>query len=82
MSILTNRYTDVPAPHVDVAPRAKRRFFQSAARWDARAERVLVGARVAELNGVMERGGRAGDVDESNVDVDGDMDDWDVGTGD
>ncbi|KAF8181202.1 histone deacetylase RPD3 [Mycena galopus ATCC 62051] len=84
MSIMTNRYIDVPrtatAPHAN--PNSKRRFFQSAARWDERLERVTLGPYVAELNGVMERGGRGGggrgreEVDDSNVDVDGD--DWDM----
>jgi histone deacetylase 1/2 len=76
MSILTNRYVDAPQLVTRTA-HAKRRFFQSAARWDEGLERVLVGPRLAELNGVMEKGGReAGEVDESNVDVDGD--DWDM----
>ncbi|KAJ7632329.1 histone deacetylase RPD3 [Roridomyces roridus] len=55
MSIMTNRYVDTPAPH------GKRRFFQSAARWDL--ERVLIGPRVGELGAVMERGGNDGDWD-------------------
>ena len=58
MSILTNRYYDVPRPdehgeealtdlcagtHADGARRGgRRRFFQSAARWDPVAEKVLV----------------------------------------
>ncbi|KAJ6579384.1 histone deacetylase RPD3 [Mycena sp. CBHHK59/15] len=78
MSILTNRYVDMPAPVPHAGPHSKRRFFQSAARWDGSGERVLVGPRVADVGAVMARGGReAGDVDESNVDVDGD--DWDMG---
>ncbi|KAJ7138165.1 hypothetical protein C8R44DRAFT_661231 [Mycena epipterygia] len=75
MSILTNRYVDLP---LGTHARARRRFFQSAARWDEGLERVLLGGRVADLGAVMERGGQEAeaDRDESNVDVDGD--DWDM----
>ncbi|KAJ6539885.1 histone deacetylase RPD3 [Mycena vulgaris] len=84
MSILTNRYVDVHAGGGGGGGARKRRFFRSAARWDPGRECVLVGPRVAELNGVMGRGGREADIDESNVDVDGDDgegegDDWDMG---
>ncbi|KAJ7649065.1 histone deacetylase RPD3 [Mycena polygramma] len=79
MSILTNRYVDVPARTIHAA-HTKRRFFQSAARWDEGLERVTLGfSGVAELGGLMERGGRRGgevEVDERDVDVDGD--DWDM----
>ncbi|KAJ6537670.1 hypothetical protein B0H19DRAFT_1180630 [Mycena capillaripes] len=90
MSIMTNRYVDVPLRAGAGAAHAKRRFFQSAARWDEGLECVTLGVGVgpgrmgaggvgvSELHGVMERGGhaRGRDVDESNVDVDGD--DWDM----
>ncbi|KAJ7473739.1 histone deacetylase RPD3 [Mycena galericulata] len=99
MSILTNRYVDVPVRSLAGAgagvgrtKHAKRRFFQSKARWDAELERVTVmgvGVPVADLAGVMEQGGRGRgrgvELDERDrVDVDGDGDyragdDWDMG---
>ncbi|KAK7038341.1 histone deacetylase RPD3 [Favolaschia claudopus] len=94
MSIMTNRYVDVPGrrsggaavvatthPTTHTA-HAKRRFFQSAARWDDRLERVVLGGArvgVAELGVVMESGGRGGRgrrEEERDVDVDGE--DWDM----
>ncbi|KAJ7268161.1 histone deacetylase RPD3 [Mycena haematopus] len=103
MSILTNRYVDIDLPK---SAHEKRSFFKSKARWNERLESVTAGAvgvgvTVAELGGVMERGGqgvrnggrsagrgagrevveegdREREVDDSNVDVDGDVDDWDM----
>lgn len=81
MSLTTNQYFDVPiheqgfshyeygAPPVKAA---KRRFFQSGARWDEGFERVLLGRKGASpsyslnLLGQMERGGQ--DIDEMEED--------------
>lgn len=47
MSLLTGQYVDVPTynEHPHGSKTSKRRFFQSAARWDEEIERVLVGGR-------------------------------------
>ena len=71
MSILSNQYFDFSLYDTQCAPNktTKRRFFQSAARWDEASGRVLVGNRGVEtaprplnLSGVMEAGGRSLDV--------------------
>ncbi|KAG5653375.1 hypothetical protein H0H81_000876 [Sphagnurus paluster] len=70
MSLLTGQYFDVPIhehgySHFETgaAPgkTAKRRFFQSAARWDENMESVILGRHAAStlpLGELMERGGR------------------------
>jgi histone deacetylase 1/2 len=77
MSLLTGHYFDVPTHengygHYECGAvpgkAAKRRFFQSGARWDETMERVLLGkhgispiARSMNLGELMERGGRIED---------------------
>jgi hypothetical protein len=71
MSIFTNQYFDIPGDDGrpgDYGPpnkTTKRRFFQSAARWDETIEEVLVGRakvdtvpRSVSLGALMEGGGR------------------------
>ncbi|KAJ7798387.1 hypothetical protein B0H14DRAFT_2906715 [Mycena olivaceomarginata] len=92
MSIMTNRYVDLPRlePHSPRQERRTRSGASSRAQRGGRAARARggwsgLGPGVAELHSpgaVVMRGRRrgheagAGDVDESNVDVDGD--DWDM----
>lgn len=77
MSLLTGHYFDVPTHehgygHYECGAvpgkTAKRRFFQSGARWDETVERVLLGKhgispipRSMNLGELMERGGRLED---------------------
>lgn len=96
MSIVTNQLLSVPrdadagcgwhpadAHGTAKTATAKRRFFQSAARWDDRLQRVLVSqeglavpvAGVAEL---MEAGGRSGEHDGSEPEEDMDVDEEEV----
>ncbi|KAF9812747.1 hypothetical protein IEO21_05997 [Rhodonia placenta] len=92
MSITTNQYLDVPRLDEDEghghirgfvhhAPALKRRFFQSAARWDAGVgvlmEHYDAGPRLSVAE-VMERGGRAPGAESANGEEDEmDMDDAD-----
>lgn len=84
MSLLTGHYYDVPVhehgySHYEcgAAPgkTAKRRFFQSSARWDESLENVILGKHLGSpsvpLGELMERGGRGPIGIEEDVD-----DDW------
>ncbi|KAL0573097.1 hypothetical protein V5O48_008868 [Marasmius crinis-equi] len=94
MSLLTGQYYDIPIhedgyEHYDsigaLGKNARRRFFQSQATWDETIEKVLLGRRLENLNGLglsdlMERGGRVFDGDEEAPPVDDDWDEMTVDT--
>ncbi|KAG5352031.1 hypothetical protein C0989_004126 [Termitomyces sp. Mn162] len=80
MSLLTGQYFDVPVHEAGYShfehgavpgKTAKRRFFQSSARWDETIEDVIIGKHVPfaiPIGELMERGGQPPGVDEGDED--------------